>query len=198
MTKGIRFLLAVGVLMLGFVIVPKLHAEEYAIDNSHSTVGFTTTHLMVSKVSGQFNDYEGTINFDPSNLDASKINLTVKVPTIDTNNEKRDGHLKGADFFDAEMFPTITFVSKKITKEGDKYTVTGDLTIKGVTKEVTFATDIAGPVNSPMGGSAIGISAAGKINRQDYGVTWNKAMDNGGLMVSDDVDIHVSIEAHKK
>jgi polyisoprenoid-binding protein YceI len=198
MAQGIRFLIAFSVLMLGIAVVPKVQAEDYSIDKAHSTVGFTTKHLMVSKVSGHFGDYDGTISFDPANLDASKINVTIQAASIDTNNEKRDEHLKAPDFFDAAKFPTITFVSKKIVKEGDAYSITGDLTIKGVTKEVTLPAEIAGPVNSPFGGTAIGINAAGKINRQDYGVNWNKAMDNGGLMVSDDVDINVSIEANKK
>ncbi len=198
MGKNIRHLLAVGVLMLGFGIAPKVYAEEYAIDKAHSSVGFSTTHLMVSKVPGQFSEYEGVVNFDPDNLDASKINLTIQAASIDTQNEKRDEHLKGAEFFDAAQFPTITFVSKKIAKDADKYNVTGDLTIKGVTKEVSIPVTIAGPVNSPMGGSVIGVTAFAKINRQDYGVSWNKSLDNGGLMVSDDVDINVSLEANKK
>jgi polyisoprenoid-binding protein YceI len=197
MKTPMRKLLAVAVVTAGMILSPKLFADEYAVDPAHSSVGFTTTHLMVSKVSGQFDAYDGTVIFDPQNLDASKINLTIKAASIDTHNEKRDGHLKSADFFDAEKFPTITFVSKKMTKDGDHYNVIGDLTIKGVTKEVTVPTTIAGPVNSSMG-AAIGVNGSTKINRQDFGVKWNKAMDNGGLMVSDDVDVNVSLEAHKK
>ncbi len=198
MVKGIRYVLAVGVFLLGIVLSPRLYAEEYSVDKAHSTIGFTTKHLMVSNVSGHFADYDGEIIFDPNNLDASKINLTIKADSINTNNEKRDGHLKTGDFFDAEKFPEIKFVSKKIEKAGDKYNVTGDLTIKDVTKEIVIPAEIVGPVNSPMGGSVIGVNAMTKINRQDYNVKWNKALDSGGMMVSDDVDINVSIEASKK
>jgi polyisoprenoid-binding protein YceI len=198
MGKNIRYLIAVSVLVLGAVLSPKLYADEYTVDPAHSSVGFTTTHLMVSRVSGQFDKFEGTVNYDPSNLDASKVDMKVETSSVDTHNEKRDTHLKSPDFFDAEKFPAITFVSKKIAKEGDKYTITGDLTIKDVTKEVTLPATIAGPVNGPMGGPIIGITATGKINRQDYGVKWNKTLDSGGVMVSDDVDINVSLEAHKK
>jgi polyisoprenoid-binding protein YceI len=199
MRKTIHFWLSAAVLTLGVLVSPRLYAEEYSIDPAHSSVGFTTTHMMVSRVSGQFDQFAGTVNFDPNNLDASKVDITVQTGSINTHNDKRDGHLKSGDFFDAGKFPTITFVSKKIAKEGDKYNVTGDLTIKGVTKEATFSTTINGPVKSPMGGgSVIGVDATGKINRQDFGVNWNKTMDNGGVMVSDDVDLHISLEAHQK
>jgi polyisoprenoid-binding protein YceI len=198
MVNGIRYALAVGVLLLGVMLSPRLYAEEYSIDKAHSTVGFTTKHLMVSNVSGHFADYDGQVVFDPNNLEASKIDLTIKADSIDTNNEKRDGHLKNEDFFDTGKFPEIKFVSKKIEKAGDKYNVTGDLTIKDVTKEITVPAEIVGPVNSPMGGSVIGINVMAKINRQDYNVKWNKALDSGGMMVSDDVDINVSLEANKK
>jgi polyisoprenoid-binding protein YceI len=198
MGKNFRRFIAVVFLSLGVVLAPRLYAEEYSIDPAHSSVGFTTTHLMVSKVSGQFDEFAGTVNFDAANLDASKIDITVQAGSINTHNDKRDTHLKSGDFFDAGKFPTITFVSKKIVKEGDKYNVTGDLTIKGVTKEATFSASINGPVKGPMGGDVIGVDATGKINRQDFGVSWNKTLDNGGVMVSDDVDLHVSVEAHKK
>jgi len=188
-----------GVVMLGAALILSsvVSAEDYAIDKTHSSIGFSAKHLMVSKTTGLFNDYDGTIKFDPNDLAASKIEVTVKSSSIDTNMEKRDEHLKSADFLDAEKFPAITFATKSIVKEGDVYQLTGDLTIKGVTKEVTVPAEISGPVNSPMGGTVVGISSTFKINRQDYGVTWNKTMDNGGLVVSDDVSIDVTFEAHK-
>lgn len=188
-----------GVVMLGAALILSsvVSAEDYAIDKTHSSIGFSAKHLMVSKTTGLFNDYDGTIKFDPNDLAASKIEVTVKSSSIDTNMEKRDEHLKSADFLDAEKFPAIAFTTKSIVKEGDVYQLTGDLTIKGVTKEVTVPAEISGPVNSPMGGTVVGISSTFKINRQDYGVTWNKTMDNGGLVVSDDVSIDVTFEAHK-
>ena len=154
--------------------------------------------MMVSKTSGLFKDYGGTIKFDPKDLAASKIEMTIQAASIDTRMDKRDEHLKSPEFLDATKFPTITFVTKSIAKDGDRYNLTGDLTIKAVTKEITIPADISGPINSPMGGTAIGIESSFKINRQDYGVSFNKTLDNGGLMVSDDVNIDVSIEADKK
>lgn len=190
---GCALLVGTAVLASSFV-----SADDYSIDKSHSSIGFSAKHLMVSKTTGHFSDYDGSITFDPNNLEASKINITVQSASIDTNMEKRDAHLKNADFLDVEKFPEITFVSKSITKTDDAYQLTGDLTIKGVTKEISVPAEISGPINSPMGGSVIGIESNFKINRQDYGVTWNKAMDNGGLVVSDEVNVGVSIEANKK
>lgn len=189
-----------GLLLLGVTLIfsPLASADEYKIDKIHSAVGFSAKHLMVSKTSGQFDDYDGTIKFDPNDLASSKIEVTIQSATINTHMEKRDEHLKGPDFLDVAKFPTITFVTKSIAKEGDAYQLTGDLTIKGVTKEITVPAEISGPVNSPMGGVVIGIESSFKINRQDYGVSWNKAMDNGGFVVSDEINVNVGIEAQKK
>lgn len=189
-----------GVVVLGvaFLVSSMVSAEEYALDKAHSSIGFSAKHLMVSKTTGLFNDYDGTIKFDPKDLAASKIEVTVKSASIDTHMEKRDEHLKSPDFLDVEKFPTISFVTKSITKEGDAYQLTGDLTVKAVTKEIKVPAEISGPVNSPMGGTVIGIQSSFKINRQDYGVSWNKTMDNGGFVVSDNVTIDVTIEANKQ
>lgn len=185
-------------LLMGTAVLASslVFADNYSIDKAHSSIDFSTKHLMVSKINGQFTDYDGVIKFDPNDLAASKVEVTVKAASITTNMEKRDTHLKSADFLDVEKFPTLTFVSKSITKSGDAYQLTGDLTIKGVTKEISVPAEISGPVNSPMG-TVLGIQASFKINRQDYGVSWNKTMDNGGLIVSNDVNVEVNIEAHK-
>lgn len=196
--KGLKFLSCFVMLVAGVLCSSMVSADEYSIDKAHSTVGFSAKHLMVSKTNGMFKEYDGAITFDPNDLAASKIEMTVQAASIDTRNEQRDGHLKSPDFLDAEKFPTLTFVTKSIAKEGEVYNLTGDLTIKGVTKEITIPAEISGPVNSPMGGTAIGIAANFKINRQDYGVSFNKTMDNGGFVVSDDVTIDVTIEAYKK
>lgn len=189
-----------GVFLLGVALVfsSMASAEEYKIDNVHSRVGFSAKHLMVSKTVGSFKEYDGVIKFDPNDLAASKIDVTIQSASINTHMEKRDEHLKSPDFLDVAKFPTITFVTKSIAKEGDGYQLTGDLTLKGVTKEIKIPATISGPVNSPMGGVVIGIESNFKINRQDYGVSWNKAMDNGGFVVSDEVNIDVTIEADKK
>jgi polyisoprenoid-binding protein YceI len=196
--KSVKLLSSALVLGVSVLLSSSVFAADYTLDKAHSTIAFSAKHLMVSKTTGAFNEYDGTINFDPNDLAASKVEITVQAASIDTRNEKRDEHLKGADFLDAEKFPTLTFVSKSIAKEGDAYTLTGDMTIKGVTKEITVPAQISGPVTSPMGGNAIGIDATFKINRQDYGVSFNKMMDNGGLMVSDDVVVDVSLEGHSK
>ncbi len=196
--KGLKVLSCAMMLVVGVVFSSMVSADEYSIDKTHSTIGFSAKHLMVSKTTGMFKDYDGVIMFDPNDLAASKIEMTIQAASIDTRNEQRDGHLKSADFLDAEKFPALTFMTKTIAKEGDVYNLTGDLTIKGVTKEITIPAEISGPVNSPMGGEAIGITANFKINRQDYGVSFNKTMDNGGFVVSDDVTVDVTIEAYKK
>lgn len=173
-------------------------ADRYDIDLVHSSMGFGVKHLTVSTVMGSFNDYTGYVEFDPNDPASFKSEVTIQANSIDTNNDKRDEHLRGADFFDVEKFPTITFTSKKLEKNGDTYVLTGDLTMKGVTKEISIPVGIIGPVNSPMGDTVIGLAGSTVINRQDFGVNWNKSLDNGGLMVDNDVKITIEIEAHKK
>lgn len=196
--KGLKVLSWFVLLVVGVFSSSLVSADDYSIDKAHSTIGFSAKHLMVSKTNGMFNEYDGAVTFDPNDLAASKIEMTIQSASINTHLEARDTHLKSPDFLDVEKFPTITFVTKSIAKEGEGYNLTGDLTIKGVTKEITVPAEISGPVNSPMGGTAIGISSNFKINRQDYGVSFNKTMDNGGFVVSDDVTIDVTIEAYKK
>jgi polyisoprenoid-binding protein YceI len=166
-------------------------AADYKIDPVHSNVGFSVKHMMVSNVIGEFNQYEGTIKYDPTDLANSKIYVVILAPSINTRNEKRDTHLRSPDFFDVMKFPSITFMSKKITATD----ITGDLTIKDVTKEVTVPLTIAGPVKGMQGNDIIGINATFTLNRQDYGLNWNKTLDQGGLAVSNDVIVNVSIEA---
>lgn len=185
-----KFLLAVGLVL---AVSPVWAGESYTLDSSHSTIGFAVKHMMVSETIGQFNKYDGTLEYDPADLASSKVNMTIEVASIDTRNEKRDGHLKAADFFDVEKFPTITFVSKAFNKDS----IVGDLTIKGVTKEVTIPVTVSGPVNSPFGGTVIGIVGSFTLNRQDYGVNWNKTLDQGGVAVADEVKVNISIEASK-
>ncbi|MBF0619291.1 MAG: polyisoprenoid-binding protein [Candidatus Omnitrophica bacterium] len=175
-------------------------APVYTPDKVHSSIDFLITHMMVARVSGAFTDYDGAIEFDPKEPASMKVDFTVKVAGIDTKNEARDHHLRSADFFDAEKYPTITFKSKKVVATGNgQYAVTGDLTMKAVTKEITIPATLLGPVNNPMGGGQmIGVETHFTVNRQDYGVSWNKALDNGGIMVGNDVDVRVNLEAHSK
>ena len=174
-------------------------ANTYMIDTTHSTVGFSVKHLTVSTVPGNFKDFSGTIFLDPAKPTATMIEATIETKSINTNNEKRDTHLRSADFFDADANPTITFKSTSVTADGNTYNVSGDLTIKGVSRKVMIPMELSGPVKSPMNGNmVIGLSKQTKINRQDYGVKWSKQMDTGGLVVGDDVMIHIDIEAHEK
>ena len=177
---------------VGMIVNSVWAADSYKVDPAHTTLGFSAKHMMISNVSGQFDKFDGQIMFDPKDLANSKINVTIEVPSIDTRNEKRDTHLRSADFFDATKFPTITFVSKKITFAE----IVGDLTIKGVTKEVTIPATIAGPIQTQMG-AAIGITGTFTLNRQDYGVSFNKVLDQGGLAVSNDIVVNISVEATK-
>ena len=171
-------------------------AEVYTIDSAHSSIGFAAKHMMVSNVTGTFDQFEGTVAFDPNDLAVAKAEAMIQTVSINTRVTKRDEHLKGSDFFDAAKYPQITFVSKKITKSGDGYTIDGDLTMKGVTKEVSIPVTIAGPVKSPMG-EVIGISGQFTLNRQDYGVSFNKVLDNGGVVVSNDIKVDINLEAKK-
>jgi len=173
-------------------------AARWNIDVVHSTVGFTVRHLVVTKVHGRFKDFSGYIDFDGKNVEQGSVAMTVQVASLDTDNQKRDTHLKSPDFFDAAKFPTMTFKSKKVIKgEGNSFKLVGDLTIRGITKEVTFDCEFNGVVNDPMGNTRAGFSAQTKINRQDFGVKWNKKLDAGGFVVSDEVIINLEIEAVK-
>jgi polyisoprenoid-binding protein YceI len=168
-------------------------ADSYKIDPVHSSIAFSVKHMMVSNVVGQFDKYEGVIMYDPKDLDTSKIDVTIETKSINTHNDKRDDHLRSAEFFDAEKFPTIKFVSKKITSTE----ISGELTIKDVTKEVSVPAEISGPVKGMMG-DIIGISATFRINRQDYGISYNKVLDQGGLAVGNEVAITIGFEAAKE
>lgn len=173
--------------------------ENWDIDAVHSSIGFTVRHMVVSKVHGQFTKWGGTLELDPENLTASKIDITIDAASIDTRDEKRDGHLKSADFLDVEKQPSITFKSKLIEKKSaDEYRMTGDLTIRGVTRDVTLDVEFGGRAKDPWGGDRMGFTAKGKIDRKDYGAKWNAALEAGGLLVGETVDLTIEVEAVKK
>lgn len=171
-------------------------AASWRIDTAHSSAGFSVRHMMVSNVRGQFAKVSGTIEYDAANVAATKIDATIEAASIDTQNEKRDTHLRSADFLDVEKFPTLRFVSKKVERAGEgKLKVTGDLSLHGVTKEVVL--DVDGPsaeVMGPGGTPRIGASAATKINRKDFGVVWDRKMDGGGVVVGDQITITIDVE----
>jgi polyisoprenoid-binding protein YceI len=168
-------------------------ADTYTIDPAHTSFSFMVKHMMISNVPGGFDKFEGQIIYSPDDLANSKVDVTIDAASINTRIDKRDAHLKSPDFFDVAKFPTITFVSTKFTPTA----ITGNLTMKGVTKEVTVPVTIAGPVKTMMG-NTIGITGSVTVNRKDYGINWNKILDHGGLAVSDDVLITISIEADQK
>lgn len=174
-------------------------ASEWEIDASHSRVGFSVRHMMVSNTRGQFGKFSGTVALDDKDPTKSKIDITIDVDSINTADEKRDGHLKSPDFFDAAKFPKMTFKSTKIQKAGKGYKLTGDLTIKDVTKPVTLA--VEGPAKAakdPWGNIRSGVSATGKINRKDFGLTWNAALETGGVAVGEDVTLEIEVELMQK
>ena len=173
---------------------PLFAAETYTVDKAHSDVSFQIRHF-ASKVRGSFNDFEGAIQADPAKPEMSSVVFTIKTASIDTNDANRDKHLRSGDFFDAEKHPEITFKSSKIAPAGqDKYNVTGTLTIHGVSKEVTLPVTFLGFAKDPGGNQRASFETTIKLNRKDFGINWNKALDAGGVMLSDDVDATINLE----
>jgi len=174
-------------------------ATEFTIDPVHSNVGFTIRHLM-SHVSGAFTEFGGDFTYDDKKPESSKGTMTIQSTSISTNNKKRDDHLRSADFFDVAKYPTITFVSKKVAPTGkNKFKIMGDMTIHGVTKPATWEAQYLGAMNDPFGGPRrASYVAHTQIKRKDFGIVWNKALDAGGLMLGDDVDLNVQVEAPQK
>jgi polyisoprenoid-binding protein YceI len=167
---------------------------RWNIDGSHSTAEFTVRHLMITNVRGRFGKVAGTIDYDPAKPEASSITASIDTTSIDTREDKRDAHLKSADFFDVEKYPTLEFKSKKVAKSGDGFTATGDLTMHGVTKEVTLeVNEISAATKDPWGNQRIGASAHTKINRKDWGLGWNQLLEAGGVAVGENVKISLEI-----
>ncbi|MCG7346369.1 YceI family protein [Sporosarcina sp. ACRSL] len=167
------------------------------VDAAHTSVGFSVKHMMVSKVKGSFAGVEGTIEGNPEDLTDAKINFTIDANTINTNAADRDNHLRSADFFETEKFPHLTFVSTNIVKtDEDEYEVTGDLTIKDVTKQVTFEAEFEGIGTNPWGVQVAAFEVEGKISRKDFGLTWNQALEAGGVLVGDEIKISIDLQAN--
>ena len=172
---------------------------KWAIDASHSSATFGVRHMMVTTVRGQFNVLSGTVEVVGNDPTTAKVSVTIDAASIDTRDAKRDEHLRAADFFEVAKFPTLTFVSKKVERAANgKLAMTGDLTIRGVTREVVL--DLEGPtaeVKDPWGNSRVGLIGTTTINRKDYGLTWNKALETGGLLVGEDVTITIDVSLVK-
>jgi len=166
----------------------------YQIDSKHSAVRFKVRHMMIAFVGGEFNSVSGSVEFDPAKPEASKIDASIDVNSLHTGDPQRDGHIKGADFFDAANFPAITFRSSKVAAAGSGYKVTGGLTLRGVTKEVTLSVDAVSPeITDPWSLQRRGLSAVTTINRKDFGMSWNADV-SGGKMLSDDIEITLDLE----
>jgi len=174
------------------------NTTTYSIDKAHSEATFQVRHLL-TKVRGRFSDFEGTIDYNESDPARSSVNVTIQAASIDTNERDRDNHLRSADFFDAETFPTLTFRNHSITGKGDdRFDVAGDLTIRGVTRPVTFVVTFLGKAKDPWGNERIAFEADATINRKDYGLNWNAALETGGFLVGDEVKISLSAQAIPK
>lgn len=172
---------------------------KWNFDFAHSEVGFSVTHMLISETDGFFKDYTGSIVTTGDNFENAQINFEAKTASIFTDNEKRDKHLASPDFFDAEKYPTLTFVSTSFTKVDDKnYKLVGNLTIKEVTKEVTLDVKYNGTINDPWGNTRAGFKVSGEVDRFTYGLTWNAALETGGLVVSKEVDLNIKIELIKE
>ena len=170
---------------------------KYVVDPTHSSIGFQAKHMMISKVKGHFDRFNSELDINPEDLSGGNIQFEVEIASINTNNEDRDNHLRSADFFDAETHPTMKFVATDIKKvDDDEYKITGDLSIRGVTKPVTFDAEYNGKGTNPWGVEVVAFEAEGKINRKDFGLNWNSALETGGVLVSDDIKIHIEIEAN--
>jgi polyisoprenoid-binding protein YceI len=168
---------------------------DYTLDPAHTRIGFSARHAMVTTVRGQFKQFEGTAHIDAENPAQSSVTVTIQTASIDTGVADRDGHLKSADFFDAEANPEITFVSTEVSRDGDDWTITGDLTIKGVVKPVTVVFESTGSARDPFGNLRVGFEGGTAINRKDWGLTWNAALETGGVLVSEKVKLEFDISA---
>jgi polyisoprenoid-binding protein YceI len=198
MKSNFRMLATLATLALAVAATPASAAvETLELDRSHTNIGFSVRHFF-TPVKGEFKEMKGTILYDTANPANSKVEVTIPTASINTNHEKRDGHLRTADFFDAENHPTITFVSKAITLDAatKKGTMTGDLTMRGVTKPVTLDIEVLGIQSAgKSGGSIAGFSGRGKINRKDFGINWNNTLDNGSVVLADEVELILDVEA---
>jgi polyisoprenoid-binding protein YceI len=175
---------------------PTVSQATWTLDVSHSVIEFSVKHMMIANVKGRFASFTGTITGNLPDLTGAQVQVTVDAASIDTRDAQRDAHLRSADFFDVERFPTLTLVSKRIERTGENtYDLVADLTIHGVTREVVFHTTFEGEGKDPWGNQRVGFTADAQINRKDFGLTWNVALEAGGILVGETVKIHVEAQA---
>jgi len=190
-----KAILAAVVVAFGFAAGARA-ADTYKIDPVHSSVGFSVRHMVISNVKGKFQEFGGTILLENNKL--IEATGTIQTKSVDTGVAQRDQDLRSANFFDVEKFPTITFKSKRVEKKGEEFVLIGDFTMHGVTKELSLPVKLSGPVKDPWGNSRIGLETRTKLSRKDYAMTYNKALEAGGLVVGDEVEIEINAEAVKE
>jgi polyisoprenoid-binding protein YceI len=190
-----RLLLAPALLLITAIAA---HGETWNIDQSNSSIGFIAKHMVIASVRGQFDSYDGSVMFDGINPENGSAEVTIDVKSIDTNNERRDNHLRSSDFFEADKYPTITFKSTKITKtDENQFEMTGDLTIKGITKPVTFDCVFNGVIIDSRGNTRAGFDATGTIKRHDYNIAWDNKLKDGSFVVGENINIDIHTELVK-
>ena len=196
-----RVVLSIGLwcsaAMVGLPAGAGAEMARWDLDPDHSIIEFRVAHMVVSKTAGKFMDYTGVVEMDPDAHQFKTIEASINTASVNTNHEKRDAHLRNADFFDVEKYPTMTYKMKSYKKTGDSYTALGDLTLHGVTKEIALVGTFNGVTKDPWGNTRAGFTAEGKLNRKDFGMVWNKTLDTGGFVVGDDVQIRLDIECIK-
>lgn len=186
-----------AVLLAGWPVGAGAEMARWDLDPDHSIIEFRVAHMVVSKTAGRFMDYSGVVEMDAEAQQFKTIEATINTASVNTNHEKRDAHLRNADFFDVEKHPAMTYKMKSYKKTGEGYTALGDLTLHGVTKEITLVGTFNGVSKDPWGNTRAGFTAEGKVNRKDFGMVWNKTLDTGGFVVGDDVNIRLDIECIK-
>lgn len=193
--KGVVMNLGLKIIAFMLISLGVLNATPHALDTAHSSVEFKVKHLMITNVKGEFTDFDAKIDFDYKTKQFNALKAVIKTKSVDTGIVKRDNHLRSEDFFLAEKYPEMTFVMKSYKGDDEEGTMVGDLTIRGVTKEVKFDVEIGGTIKDFDGNNRVGFTISGKINRLDYGLKWNKALEFGGFAVGDKVKITVEVEA---
>jgi polyisoprenoid-binding protein YceI len=198
MMKWAAFAGLVGCLSGGVSATATAEMTKWNLDKDHTSLGFEVVHMVVSKTKGKFTEYSGTVEMDPEKQEFKTIEAVIQTASVTTDHQKRDDHLRSADFFDAKTFPTMTYKMKSYTKSGDQYTAIGDFTLLGVTKELTLVGTFNGMAQDPWGNTRAGFTAEGTLNRKDFGMKFSKLLDNGGLMVGDEVKLKLEIEVIKE
>ena len=186
-----KFLILVA--LAAVLAAQPLFAAKFKVDHPHTNVSFSVKHMVIAKTTGSFTDFDATLEVDPEDMSTFSVSATIQAASIDTNNDQRDNHLRSADFLDVANHPTITFESSKLSTMGGEHVLHGDLTIRGVTQAVEIPIEIVGPVMA-MGNTVVGFAGSLTINRHDFGVSWSRTLDNGGLVVAEDVEIEVNGE----